>query len=168
MGHNSVKYLLIRSSTSCTQTVCQISWSLPSSCSSPNILFTQLLYYTKHKSWKRDISQSNNNRTLLKVNQVIYILDKNCVPNIMIIFYRILRKVNQAICIMYPNCMPDIMILAQAVLQVFCWQDYFAIQDAKVRKIGHNSVKYICTEFFQKLIRSSTPCTQSECQISWS
>ena len=36
--------------------------------------------------------------------------------------HRILWKVNQIIYIMYPNCMPDIMILAQAVLKIFCWQ----------------------------------------------
>ena len=27
------------------------------------------------------------------------------------------------------NCMIDAIILAQAVLQVFCWQDYFTIQN---------------------------------------
>ena len=32
-----------------------------------------------------------------------------------------LRKVNQVIYIMYPNCMPDIMILAQAVLYISSW-----------------------------------------------
>ena len=33
---------------------------------------------------------------------------------------------------MYSNCMPDVMILAQAVLQIFCSQSCFTIQNAKV------------------------------------
>ena len=48
--------------------------------------------------------------------------------------HRILWKINQVICFMYPNSMPAIMILAQAVLQIFCWQDCFTIQDAEVGK----------------------------------
>ena len=44
-------------------------------------------------------------------------------------FARIFRKVNQVIYIMYPNCVPDIMILAQAVLQVFCSQGCFSTQN---------------------------------------
>ena len=95
------------------------------------------------QSQKRGIIQSNSNRILPKVNQVIYTLDTICVPNIMILaqagiqifcwqgsigvqwvsrkrgmiqsnIHRILRKVNQVIWIMYSNTMPDIMILAQA------------------------------------------------------
>ena len=47
-------------------------------------------------------------------------------------FARIFRKVNQVIYIMYPNCVPDIMILAQAVLQLFCLQGCFSTQNNKV------------------------------------
>ena len=43
-------------------------------------------------------------------------------------------KVNQVIYIMYPNCMPDIMILAQVILQIFCSQGCFTTQNAKVGK----------------------------------
>ena len=44
---------------------------------------------------------------------------------------------------MYPNstCMSDIMILAQAVLQVFCWQDCFIIQNAREELIQQYSVQ---------------------------
>ena len=47
-------------------------------------------------------------------------------------FARIFRKVNQVIYIMYPNCVPDIMILAQAVLQLFCLQGCFSTQNNQV------------------------------------
>ena len=46
---------------------------------------------------------------------------------------RILWKVNQMIYSMYLNCMPDIMILAQAVLQIFCSQGCFTTQNGKVK-----------------------------------
>ena len=114
-------------------------------------------------SWKREIIQSNIYRILPKVNQVIYTLDTMCMPNFMILpqvvlqifcwqgplwvkclslkrgiitsnIHRFLWKVNQVIYIMYLNCMIDAMILAQAVLQVFCWQDCFTIWNAKVGK----------------------------------
>ena len=49
-------------------------------------------------------------------------------------FDRLLCLVNQVIYIMYPNCMPDIMILAQAVLQIFGSQGCFTIQNDKVGK----------------------------------
>ena len=107
--------------------------------------------WVKCLSLKRGIIQSNIDRILWKVNQVIYIMYPNCMPDIMILAQavlqifcsqgplwvkclslkrgiiqsnidRILWKVNQVIYIMYPNCMPDIMILAQAVLQIFCSQ----------------------------------------------
>ena len=68
----------------------------PSSSRSPGILFTRLLFNTKRYSRKREIIQSNIYRILPKVNQVIYTLDKFCMPNIM--------------------------TLAQAVLQIFCSQ----------------------------------------------
>ena len=44
-------------------------------------------------------------------------------------FARIFRKVNQVIYIMYPNCVPDIMIL---VLQLFCLQGCFSTQNNQV------------------------------------
>ena len=56
----------------------------PSSSSSPDILFTRSLYYTKCQSQKREIIQSNICSILSKVNQVIYIMDTICEPNIMI------------------------------------------------------------------------------------
>ena len=55
-------------------------------------------------------------------------------------FDRILQKVNQVIYIMYQNCIPDIMIIAQWVPQIFCSQGNFTIQN-KTEK-GDNSVKY--------------------------
>ena len=64
--------------------------------------------WVKCLSPKREIIQSNFDRILLKVNQVIYIV--------------------------YPNCMPDIMILAQAVLQKVCSQGCFSTQNDKVGK----------------------------------
>ena len=33
---------------------------------------------------------------------------------------------------MYQNCMPDIMTLSQAVLQIFCSQDVFSIQERDI------------------------------------
>ena len=123
----------------------------------------QGLLWVKCLSLKREIIQSNIHRILRKVNQVIYTLDTICVSNIIILaqavlqilcwhgplwvkclslkrgiiqsyIHRILRKVNQAIYIMYLNCMIDAIILAQAVLQIFCWQDCFTIRNAKVGK----------------------------------
>ena len=110
-------------------------------------------------------------RLMLNVNQVIYILDIICMPNIMIkaqgvlqIFcwqgplwvkclslkryviqssiHRTLWNVNQVIYIMFPNSMPDIVILAQAVLQMFCWQGCFTIQNAESEK-EDNSATYL-------------------------
>ena len=111
-------------------------------------------------SRKREIIQPNIHRILRKVNQVIYTI---CVSNIMILaqtvrqilcwqgplwvkclslkrgiiqsnIHRILQKVNQVIYIMYLNCTIDAIVLAQAVFQVFGWQDCFTIRNAKVRK----------------------------------
>ena len=119
----------------------------------------------------------------LKFNQVIYILDTNCEPNIMVLAQAVIQifcsqcplwlkcvslqrgiilsniqimlcKVNQVVYIMYPNCMPDITILAQAVLQIYMSQDCFTINNSKVGK-GHNSVKYL-QKNFKMLIRSFT------------
>ena len=72
--------------------------------------------------------------------------------------YRILTKVNQVIYTMGTVYMPNIMILAQAIIQIFCWQG----------SIGLQCVSQIFTEFHEKLIRSSTPWTQSMSQISLS
>ena len=66
--------------------------------------------------------------------------------NISVKFSQNCMKVNQVIYIMYLNCTPDTMILAQAILQIFCSQGCFAIQNAKVGKgrysdrlyLGHN------------------------------
>ena len=49
-------------------------------------------------------------------------------------FDRILWKVNQVIYIVYPICLPDIMVLAQAVLQIFCSQCCFSTQNDRVGK----------------------------------
>ena len=49
-------------------------------------------------------------------------------------FDRIVWKVNEMIYILYPNCMAYIKILAQAVLQIFCSQGCFSTQNAKVKK----------------------------------
>ena len=142
-----------------------------------------LLYYTQCKIRRREIIQSNTDRILPKVNQVIYTLDTIYEPNIMILaqgileifclkctlwvkclglkrgiiqskFDKILGKVNQVIYIMYLNYMGDIRILAQAVLQTFCSQCCFTTQNAKVGQ--GRKCSQIFTEFCQKLIRSST------------
>ena len=72
------------------------------------IFYPQGPLWVKCPSPKRGIIQSNFDRILCKVNQVIYV--------------------------MYPNCVLDIMILAQVVLQVFCSQGCFTTQTAKVGK----------------------------------
>ena len=143
-------------------------------------------------SQKSGIIQSNNHRISQKVNRVICIMHPNSMPDMMILAWAVLHifcwqlyctkfqhwkgetiqtikflpKVNQVICIMYPNSMPDIKILAQAVLQVFCWQDCFIVQNAKVGKGRYFSQMLI--EICQKLIRSSIPWTKYVSQISWS
>ena len=115
------------------------------------------------ESRKREIIQPFTHRISRKVNQVIYTLDTICVSNIMILAqavlqilcwqgplwvkcpslkrgiiqsnsHRILRNINMVIYIMYLNCMINAIILAQAVLQIFCWQDRFTIWNAKVGK----------------------------------
>ena len=144
-----------------------------------------------HKSEKGDNS-AKYSQNLWKVNQVIYTLVTICVSNIMILaqavlcwqglfglnalslkreiiqsnIHRILRKVNQVIYIVYLKCMIDVIILAKAVLQMFCWQDCFTIRNTKVGKGSEFSQIFI--EFCQKLIRSTTPWTQSVSHISWS
>ena len=50
---------------------------------------------------------------------------------------------------MYPNCMPDTMILNQAVLQIFCSQCCFTIQNAEVGK--GRQFSQIFTEFSTKV-----------------
>ena len=161
--HNSVKYsqnFIKRQSSHLHYVPKQYAWYRdPSWSSSPDILLTRLLYYTKCQSRKREISQPNVYRILPKLNQVIYTLDTICMPKIMIIaqallqvfcwqgplwvkflsmkrgiiqsnIHRILWKVNQVIGIMYSSYMHGIMNLAQAVLQIFCWQVCFTIQNA--------------------------------------
>ena len=102
-------------------------------------------------------------RILPKVNQVIYTLAAICMPNIMILaqvvlhvfcsqgplwlkclsmkrgiiqsnIHRILWKPNQIIYLMYSNCLPDIMIQAQMLLQIFCSQGCFTIQNASQKR----------------------------------
>ena len=75
---------------------CMIDAIILARSGSPGILLMRLLYYTKWQSQKKEIILSNIYRISPKVNQVIYILDTICEPNIM--------------------------ILAQAVVQIFCWQ----------------------------------------------
>ena len=137
-GDHSAKYSrsefcqkLIRQSTPWTQSVCRINLILAHAVL--QIFCWQCSIGLQCISRKRGIIQ----------------------PNI----HKILRKVNQVICIMYPNSTPDIMILTQAVLQIFCWQYCFTIQNAKVGK--GREFSQIFTEFCQKLIRSCTPWTQS-------
>ena len=42
---------------------------------------------------------------------------------------------------MYLNCMIDVIILAQAVLQIFCWQDCFKLHEMTKSEKENNSVK---------------------------
>ena len=156
--HNSVKYsqnVMKGQSGHLHYASKQYAWYRdPSSSSSPDILLTRLLYYTKCQSRKRDIIQPYIYGILWKLKQVIYTLDTTCMPKIMIIaqadlqvfcwqgpvwvkflsmkrgiiqsnIHRILWKVNQVICIMYSSYMPGIMSLAQAVHKIFCWQGCF-------------------------------------------
>ena len=143
--YNSVKYsenFMKRQSSHLHHVPRQYAWYRdPSSSSSPDILLTRLLYYTKCQSWKREIIQPKIYGILPKLNQVIYTLDTICRPKIMIIaravlqvfcwqgpvlvkflsmkwgiiqsnIHRILWKVNQVIWIMYSNYIPGIMSLA--------------------------------------------------------
>ena len=57
-------------------------------------------------------------------------------------FDRILWKVNQIIYIMYPNCMPDIMIPAARFSRYFVHKVAFPLKTTKSEK-GDNSVKYL-------------------------
>ena len=93
----------------------QYAWYNPSSSSSPDVLLTRLLNYTRCRSRKRDIT--NIYRNLQKVNQVIYTLDTICMPNIM--------------------------ILAQVVLQIF-WKLTRSHRFTMHRMTkGDNSAKYL-------------------------
>ena len=56
--------------------------------------------------------------------------------------HRILRKVNQVIYIIYPNGIPDIMILAKAVLRYYVDKIPLLYEMPKSEK-GDNSVKYL-------------------------
>ena len=125
--------------------------------------FLQLFCWQDCQSQKRKIIQPNIYRILPKVKQVIYTLDTISEPHIMVLakvvlqifcwwgsiglqslrrkrgifqsnIHRILWKVDQVICITCANNLTNIFILAQAVLQIFCWQDCFTIQNGKVGK----------------------------------
>ena len=83
------------------------------------VQMTRLLYCAKCQSWKRDIIQPNIDRTLPKVNQVIYTLVTICEPNIM--------------------------ILAQAYLQIFCRQGPIGLYwQSKKKNIEKGA--WICNE----------------------
>ena len=128
-----------------------------------------------------------------KVKQVVYTLDTISMANIKILAQKVLQifcsqgslwvkcpslkmviirsnvhriswKVNQIIYIMYPNCMPETWFQLKQFFSYFVHKVALLYKKLKLDK-GHNSAKY--TEFCQKLIRSSTPSTQSVCQISW-
>ena len=86
----------------------------PSSSSSPDILFTRLLFHTKRQSRKRETIQSNIYRILPNVNQVIYTLDTFCTLNIM--------------------------TLAQAVLEICCCTRSLWVKCLSEK--GNNSVKF--------------------------
>ena len=114
---------------------------------------------------ERGIIQSNFDRILCKVYQVIYIIYLNCMPDIMILAilftrllyytkcqsrkreisqsnsFRILPKVNQVIYTLDTICEPNIMILAQPVLAIFCSQGSIGLQWERQKKSekGHNS-----------------------------
>ena len=80
---------------------------------SPHILLTRFHRFTIRG--KRGIIQLNNHRILRKVNQVIYTI--------------------------YPNSMPDIMILAKAVSIYFVDKIALLYKMPKLEK-GDNSAKY--------------------------
>ena len=134
----------------------------PSSSGSPDIFFTILFYCTKCQSRKSYIIQLNIHRRLSKVNQVMYTLDKICIPNIMIV--------------------------AQGVLQIFCSQCHLWLECLRMKgglnqpnihrmllEVNHHRSSTHIPNLYawyhdptQKLISSSTPWTKSVCQISWS
>ena len=60
---------------------------------------------------------------------------------------------------MYPNCMSDIMILAQAVLQVFCSQRCFAIQNVSQKiEIIQSNIYRILPNVNQVIYTLDTIC----------
>ena len=68
-------------------------------------------------------------------------------------------EVNQVIYIMHPNCIPDIMILAQAVLQIFCSQGCFTIQKAsQKREIIQSNIYRILPKINQVIYTLDTIC----------
>ena len=56
--------------------------------------------------------------------------------------HRILQKVNQVIYNLYPNCMPNIMILSQEALRYLRHKVGLLYKMSKLDK-GHNSAKYL-------------------------
>ena len=135
----------------------------PSSSSSPDILLTKLLYYTKCQSQKREIIQPTIYIILPKVNQVNYNMATVYMPNIMILaqaviqifrwqgsiglqcvswkreiiqlnIHRILRNVNQVIYTLDTIWVSNIMILAQALLQILCWQGPLWVKCLSVKR----------------------------------
>ena len=151
----------------------------PSSGSSPGILLTRLLYYTRCQSQKRDLIQSNIYNNLSKVTQVIYTLNTICKQIIIVLvqailqifcwqgsiciqcisrkrvfiqpnIYRILPKVNQTICPLGIFCVPDSMILVQGVLQILCWQCSIRLQCiSRKRGINQSNVHRIIRQVNQ-------------------
>ena len=152
------------------------------------IFYQQDCFTIRNASRKREKIKSNIYRTLSKVNQVIYTLDTMYLPNFMILsqavlqvfcwqgplwvkffsrkrgiiqsnIHKILQKVNQIIYIMYLNCLIDAIILAQAVLQVFCWQDCFTTRNASLkREIIQSNIYTILPKVNQVIYTLDTMC----------
>ena len=73
-------------------------------------------------------------------------------------FDTILWKVNQVIYIMYPNCMPDIMILAQAVLKIFSSPGALLLKTTKKREIIESHINRILPKVKQAIYTLDTIC----------
>ena len=190
--HNSVKYsqnFMKPQSAYLHYVPKQYAWYCnPSSSSSPDILLSRMLYYTKCQSRKREVIQPNIYGILSKRNQVIHTLDTICMPKFMIVAHAVLQvfcwqgpvwvkflsmkrgiiqsnihwilwTVNQVICIMYWSYTPGIMSSAQAVAQIFCWQGCFTIRNAKVgRKIIQPNIYRILPKVNQVIYTLDTMC----------
>ena len=140
---------------------------------------SQVCSFIQNASQKRKIVQPTIYRILPKFNQVIWLLYTICMRNIIILaqgvlqlfcsqdcffiqnasqkreivqptIYRILPKFNQVIWLLYTICMHNIIILAQGVLQLFCSQDCFFIQNAsQKREIVQPTIYRILPKFNQ-------------------
>ena len=70
-------------------------------------------------------------------------------------FDRILWKVNQVIYNLYSNCKPDIMILAQAVLEIF-WLLFHTKQQSRKREIIQSNIHRMLTKVNQVIYTFDT------------